>query len=324
MPDVCIADCLQRWGNSSSIALFDPCCKVFSIPTINGAIGYRVEAGCCIVFGDPICSPQDLPHLIEHFHNFCNQQSKNIVYITASEHFAQWTLKNNFCRCAASIGSEVVLNPMIDLKAKRGTAGRILRNLFNYSTRLGMTVHEYKDKDSTIERDFEKVKERWLRHRRGPQIHLGILDIFAYRSNKRYFYACHNGVIIGVLIISRLDMCKGWVMNILMRIPEAPKTTSEFLILSILDILRQEGCSYFSIGTIPALQLEKTEGLSSISELLARTAFKLAVKIFNLSNRQKYWKKFNPETKPTFLLVSRPKIGIREVIGIMRAFNAPI
>jgi lysylphosphatidylglycerol synthetase-like protein (DUF2156 family) len=126
------------------------------------------------------------------------------------------------------------------------------------------------------------------------------------------------------MILNRINGSQGWVMNMLMRVPDAPATTSEFLILSTLDILRQEGCQFFSTGTTPAPQLGRIEGLRRISEYFIRSAFKLASKLLNLGGRQYYWTKFNPKTSPTFLAFSRPKIGMREILGLMRAFNVNI
>jgi len=54
---------IKRWGGASSITMMDPICKHFSIPQIDGVIGYRSEFGCAIVYGDPLCNPSDWPQL---------------------------------------------------------------------------------------------------------------------------------------------------------------------------------------------------------------------------------------------------------------------
>src|SRR5262249_49548099 len=99
-----VLDLFQRWGNSASLALLDnPACMVFSVSGIEGIIGFRVESKCAIVFGDPLCAEQDIPAFTQKFHNYCQKQNKNVVYITASERFMNWALQNR-CKSAIKIG----------------------------------------------------------------------------------------------------------------------------------------------------------------------------------------------------------------------------
>ena len=55
--------------------------------------------------------------------------------------------------------------------------------------------------------------------------------------------------IVALLMLNRLTMHNGWVLNRLLLSPDTPYGTSELLILSVLDTLREEGCSFFSIGS---------------------------------------------------------------------------
>lgn len=71
-----IADYIAKFGNHSSIALLDPCYTIFNIPDIYRIIGYRVESNCAILFGDPLCPPQNIPLLAHAFHDFCFKQKK--------------------------------------------------------------------------------------------------------------------------------------------------------------------------------------------------------------------------------------------------------
>lgn len=318
-----IGDYIQQWGNASSVALLSPTCTFFSVSHIDGVIGYRFEMGCAIVFGDPLCCPADIPQFVQAFHEFCTNKVKSIVYITASEQFTNWTLKNNICSCAAAIGNELTLDPARDPCTLQGSDARTIRHKYISSVRQGLTFHEYKAdaSDPALEKELEQVKQAWIDNRKGPQVCLGEIDLFAHRINKRYFYARHKNAIIGFVMLNRIDAFQGWTMNVLMRIPEAPSTVSEFLILSVLDTLRQEECPFFSIGMVPASELGRIEGLRTITQNIVRTIFKTAAKIFKFGGRQMYWKKFNPKISPLFVVFTRPKISLRDVMGIMRALK---
>ena len=62
-------------------------------------------------------------------------------------------------------------------------------------------------------------------------------------------------VSLGAIILNRLDFFHGWTINALFYAPDAPKYTSEYIILHTLSVLRGEGCDYFSFGTLPVSQL---------------------------------------------------------------------
>lgn len=316
-----VAEYVHLWGNSASQALLDPECQLFSTPTVDGIVGYRFELKAAVVFGDPVCAPQDIPTLALAFHEYCKAHNKSIVYISATEPFANWAT-NNSCKTLISFGDEVVLNPMQDAMLLKGKKASLLRNKWNQSKRDGIEVKEYTTADDKLEQAMEHVANAWLNDRKGPQMSLLQVNLFGDRTRKRWFYAQYQGKVIGVLMLNSLDLFKGWVINMLMVDPTAPNPTSEFIVLSTLEILRSEGCTYFSIGTTPAVSLARIEGLNSAIAWIARYIFVLAKKIFKLSDRQRYWKKFHPQTKPLYLLLSNPGIKVQEILAIMRALNA--
>ena len=216
-------------------------------------------------------------------------------------------------------------DPADNPKNKTGMYASVLRNKCNQGMRNGIIVKEYTGHDPQLEAKLEQIGSAWHNARKGPQIHyVHIHLIFANRSNKRWFYAEQNGALLGVLMLNRIDAYQGWVQNLCMITPEAPKYTSEVMILSVLDVLRAEGCRFLSAGHMPALQLGRIEGFGILSQWLARKVYTIAQKIFKLCERQRFWKKFDPRTEPTFLAFSKSRIGIAEIKGIMHAFNAKI
>lgn len=169
---------------------------------------------------------------------------------------------------------------------------------------------------------MEHIGNEWSKNRKGPQIYLLHIDIFAERSNKRWFYAEYKDKVMGVLMLNKLDAFNGWVLNLLMLLPDLPYGTSEYIVTSALSILRTEGCKFLSVGTLPVDRIETIKGLNKALIWAIRASYQVAKKIFNLGSRQKYWDKFKPTKSPTFLLFSRSYVGWCETMGIMRALNA--
>ena len=69
-----IYDWIRQWGCSTSEVIMDIDCQLFSAPGIDGFIGYRPENGTAVVFGDPICAPEDMEKLALASKNTANLQ----------------------------------------------------------------------------------------------------------------------------------------------------------------------------------------------------------------------------------------------------------
>ena len=113
----------------------------------------------------------------------------------------------------------------------------------------------------------------------------------------------------------------GWLINHLMVIPEAPSGVSEFLMATVLETLEKEKCPFATVGSISALQLGEIRGLSKFSAKIGRAVFNFANKVADLEGLNTFWGKFQPDSKPSYLLFGRKKIGIRELWSLKRALS---
>lgn len=318
-----LTDYIQQYGTAASIALFDPAFKIFKIDSINGIIGYRPEGKCAVVFGDPLCAEHDRAVLTDAFHEYCKNNNMSIVYTAVSDQFRQWAMQG-WCKAAIQMGHEIILDPLKDPRNLPGPHANLLRRKIKKSILDGVYVHEYTTYDSSIEYEMNQVAHAWLAHRHGPQIYYAQTNLFADKPSKRWFYAQQGEAIIGVLVINRIDAKQGWVINILMKNPDAPSHVSEYMVLCAMDALRVEGCRYLSTGPLPSPHLGTVQGLNPVYCALTKMSYAIAKKIFNLNERQRYWKKFEPRKEPSFLLFSNSRIGYKELKGIMGAFNAQL
>lgn len=318
-----IVSLVRSWGGSASDAVLDAC-QLFMNPSIEGIVGYKVESQCAIVFGDPICAPKDLSNLVETFHHFCQSQGWGIIYVTATEQFASWALQKKVCKTLIEFGEELVLDPHNDPRKATGVHASLVRRKVRHAQHEGTTVKEYVDKNLQIEQALEQVCTSWLQSRKGPQIFTSHARLFADRQGKRWFYAEQGGNIVGVIVLNRLESRKGWLVNHLMTISKAPHGTPELLVTLVLEALEKEGCHHVTFGSVTSGKLGKIIGLGPLSSGIARMAFKLALKIFRLNNRKKFWEKFHPQSMRSFLLFDESHIALRNILGLMRALNVSL
>lgn len=316
-----LVEWVRRFGGSCSDAILDPLCRPFTLPDVEGLIGYRVEGSCAIIYGDPLCALEHVPRFVEAFADFCYEQKiKNRIYISASETFAKWAVQNG---CAASVkfGCELILDPHDDPKAKTGVHASLVRRKVRHAQKEQVVVEEYRFKNPQLERQLEEVAEAWLQGRKGLQIHISHVHLFDCRVGKRWFYARQENRVIGVIVLNQLQSKKGWLINHLMPIPGAAHGTPELLLSTVLETLASEGCHYVTFGSVPASQLGEMVGLGGLSQQIARFSFKLINCFFHLDGKMKFWEKFDPVSVPSYLLFAHSPIGLRDIWALMHALN---
>lgn len=310
---------IRKWGGLASDALLEPTSQLFFIPDIEGVIGYKVAWGCVVVLGDPVCNPNDKTLLVEAFHEkFKNQ---NIIYLTASENYKEWTTAKKLVNISVEYGKEYFLDPHEDPQQKQGSNPRLVRKKVRHAINDGVQVSEYLNHDESIETELRKIGTDWLKLRRGPQVHISHLDFFKNRQGKRWFYAKCQNRIVGILVVNQLESQEGWLLNHLIIVPDAPSGTQEYLVTSTLEVLKNEECHFLTFGAIATEDLGEIKGVSKLCKWALCHSFHFANKMFGLNRRKAFWAKFSPKEKSSYILMSKPRIGVFELLALMHAMN---
>jgi lysylphosphatidylglycerol synthetase-like protein (DUF2156 family) len=322
-PRASIVEWVRRWGGSTTDAVLDPEMRHFQHPVVEGFIGYRLERGCAILFGDPICAPSDKETLAKAFHQFSEEKGYCIIYIAASKSYAHWAIQH-LCGTIIEFGEELIFNPPSDPRKNTGTYGSLVRRKTKQAQREGVAIHEYIPQDPSIESAIDQVKVQWLNSRRGLQMHISNVYLFTDCFGKRWFYAKQGDKIIGVIALNRLEARSGWLLNHLMVLPNAPNGVPELLMTHTLDTLEKEGCPFATVGSIASQQLGEIRGLSKLSASFAKTVFRIANKVMKLQGLNTFWGKFHPQSEPAYLMFSKKKIGIKELLSLRKALNGTL
>jgi lysylphosphatidylglycerol synthetase-like protein (DUF2156 family) len=218
----------------------------------------------------------------------------------------------------------MIVDPKQDPREKEGQNGRLVRRKTRHAQSHGTTVLEYLGNDPAIEKSIEQVAESWLKDRKGPQIYISGVRLFADKEGKRWFYALRDDKVVGVLLMSRLSARKGWALNQFMITPEAANGTPELMIVTALEQLAKEDCNYVTFGAVPANDITRMEGLGKFSQAMTRFSYRIANMIFHLDGKRVFWDKFNPSSEPSYILLGDSSIGIKDMLALMKAMNASL
>jgi len=318
-----LVNLVRKWGDVNTDGILDFTCRIFCDPRIEGLIGYRIESGNAVVFGDPVCAEADKPELAKAFQQFCRAQKVGVVYIITSEEFANWAAQN-LGSVLIEFGEKFVLNPLNNPAERTGSKAILVRKKVKHALREGALVEEYSGDDPDIEKAIEEVATTWQKARRGPQVYLAHFTLFNDRAGKRWFYAKQGEKIVGILILNELQSHNGWLLNNVMITKDAPHGTSELLVISTLRVLEKENCQSVTIGPVPGKQLGKIRGLGIFSETITGWIYRIAKKFFHLDGHEAFWEKFQPTTYSSYLLFPEKNLSFSSIKALLKALNVDV
>lgn len=315
-----LVELVRKWANVNTDGLLDEGNHVFSIPTVNGFIGYKVTSSNAVVCGDPVCAREDWAELAFAFDQECKKNNLGVVYTIVSEEFAHWAAQN-LSAIAIEFGMKFLLNPQKNPTKNTGSKAVLVRKKIKQAIKEGAVIKEYSGGNLQIERQIENVSEEWIRNRSGPQIYLCQVSLFKDRTGKRWFYAEKEKTIVGILLLNEIKAQQGWLLNNVMMTQDAPKGLSEFLVISALETLEKEGCHRVLVGPVPSKELGNIMGIGKMGQNLARLLFKGAKHIFPLDGHLAFWDKFMPQTESSYLVFPHKNLRFSSLKALMQALN---
>ena len=204
---------VRKWGDVNTEGLLSSTCQYYTKPNIEGFIGYRIEAGNAVVYGDPVCQITDKSTLANAFQQHCRKQQLGVVYIIASAEFSHWAAQNQNA-VLIEFGKKFLLNPQINPADQVGPKAGLVRNRVNHALNEKTYVLEYCNDNPSLEKTLQDIASTWQQKRQGPQIYLADFTLFNDREGKRWFYAKKDEIIVGILLLSKIKSTNGWLIRV--------------------------------------------------------------------------------------------------------------
>lgn len=104
---------------------------------------------------------------------------------------------------------------------------------------------------------MQNCAKAWLASQRGFTIRFfSAVRPLECAEEKRYFIARHEGRLVGFVTCSPIYARNGWFIEDILRQPQAPYGTTELLITTALESLREERFDVATLGLAPFVDLE--------------------------------------------------------------------
>ena len=254
--------------NPHALVSIAPGAQLWSTPEIDGAIIYGEFGRVWLAAGDPLAPVDETADLAARFAAFAEKQNRIAAFVPATARFAKLVVPKSFS--SVRVGSA----PYFDLRNwnPRGDESKKLRAGVNQARRAGVEFCSVSRADDDLRRETAEVCLDWLKSRRAGTTFgwLIALDPFLHAEHKRYFIARANSKLVGFLSASPIPLRKGWYLEDVIGLPDAPKGTATLLVAEALKTLKAEGALLATLGTAP-LATDAPNELPRENRVVART-----------------------------------------------------
>jgi phosphatidylglycerol lysyltransferase len=286
----------QYGYNAHALVSITPGARLWSSPSIDGAIIYSEFGHVWLAVGDPLAADEEIGELAHRFVSAARKKRRIAAFIPATARFASQAVESGLS--AVKVGAA----PYFDLQtwAPRGDRAKKMRSGINQAQRAGVSVEPVLDDDVNIRKETATLCKRWLDTRR-TATKLGwlfVLDPFQHAEFKRFFAARgEDGRLVGFLAASPIPARDGWYLEDILRLPDAPPGTPDLLVVEALNRLAAGGAKMATLGTSPLARDGEQAVLTGdypLSERMLQMGAARLERFYNFEGLRRFKSKFVP------------------------------
>lgn len=216
-------------------------------PDERSVVGFVDRAGVRVVAGAPVCPEPDLGLAVAQFEADAYEQGARVCWFAAEARLEELFRGR---RALTMLGAQPVWDP----QEWRGRVHSVasLRGQFARARNKGVRVNEWRAPRAYREPGLRECLAQWLAGRGLPPLHFLIeSDTLGNLEDRRIFVARRDSRIEGFAVASPVPARHGWLLEQLVRRPEAPNGTAELLVDYSVSELAESGASYLTLGLAP-------------------------------------------------------------------------
>lgn len=227
-----------------------------------------------IVLADPVCAEQDYQKILAAF----IEMHPDVIFVGLSVDPAKVLEEMGYMVNQLGIETDILLKNF-ELGGKKRAK---LRQWRNKCEREGVVVREKPIEDCQNIGDIKKLSDKWLENKKKRRIEFLVRPLrFTNEDGVRHFWAYQDDKLIAFAVfdpIYRNGKVIGYFHNMDRYEDDVPHGTSVFIILSAIEVFRQEGVQFVALGMSP---------------LFLQRGMKNELDNFHLPTRQAFWYAFD-------------------------------
>lgn len=223
----------------------------------DACVAYVDTGRTWVAAGAPIAATPRLTEVTDAFMAAGRAAGRRVVFFGVEERFVA-AVRGTLA--AFKIGEQPTWDPAHWEAGVRGS--RSLREQLRRARAKGVRVRAVGAAElgpgMPLRAEVDRLVARWLASR--PMAPMGFLvDVEPYRfaDERRYFAAECDGRLVGFLAAVPIYGRRGWLVEDLLRAPEAPNGTNEVMIDAAMRAFATEGATFVTLGMVPLAGVER-------------------------------------------------------------------
>lgn len=312
---------------------------------VEGMIPFHLFLGTAVVMGEILCDSAMSDHrmtVLQLFYEQCKRHGWSLVIACVREELLDQLRKYEMSLqvprnlVVVQFGEELIFDPANWESILRGRHNAEIRKKINRAHRAQLSFHEHHhhhrrqgERDDKLEDQMRHLRNKWLKSRAHiGQAYLCMARLFVEPIGKRWFYCADaDGVMQGIVVVSRMDVHDGYLLEHLIVPTTAPVGTSEFLVWSVMrEVYQSENCRYLSFA--PDSSSSMMDEISGMYPWLARATqstckWMLRNRWFDVDSKLRFRSKFRPvrSVKSYVVVYHKRAVSPFDGIAILKAFN---
>jgi lysylphosphatidylglycerol synthetase-like protein (DUF2156 family) len=203
---------IASYGDSTNTSWIDPRYTVWRHDKTGAAIGYQLqEHRYIVIWGQPLCSKEDLPRVIQAFLQHCDRERLRPIWCCVDQGTEEHLTKRYGWR-----GLSCIAEARVDPSKAEGVDDSNVKKKIQQAKNAGVQIvavdGEMPDQMKT---EIEKHIKEWGENRKGTQMHITDVRPWDDPKHRKYFYAkSKDNTVSGIplpkilmLTVSRLSAC---------------------------------------------------------------------------------------------------------------------
>ncbi|KAH8119712.1 hypothetical protein DFH11DRAFT_473 [Phellopilus nigrolimitatus] len=312
-----LEDLIVKYGDSSNTTWVEEKFDVWRHPPTGAAVGYAFASDAghdyCIIWGNPLCAPEQLPAVVDAFLTWVDQQRRSPVWVCVDRAVEQLLAEERGWRAVMCI-QEDALDPARAQPEKNKEVRKHIRGAERAGCHI---VAESGEPPDDVKRDIDALVADWKANRKGTQVHTTNVEPWRDFEHRRFFYARDkSNKIVGFLFISKVS--EGWAIKDCLQSRSSPKNLTEWLIVTAIHSLSDEGERRLTFGPTPAPTLDAPENAkvsSNSIKFLSKTYGGIQKAL--LGNKREFRRKFEVDGEPIFVCYPPHGFGKHGISALM-------
>jgi phosphatidylglycerol lysyltransferase len=275
---------LRRYGwNATSFQILQDHFKYW-FSGHRACIAYVDTGRAWVVAGSPVTDADYLDTVAREFASYAQQHHRRVVFFGTESRFARSVEFKSIV-----VGSQTTFDardwpslvnsrPSLREQLRRArTKGVMVERLFP-----GQMARSW----NLLRLDIDALIARWLAEKRLPPLgFLAAIQPFSFMQERRYFVARQAEAIVGFGAMVPVYERQGWLLENLVRAPEAPNGTVETLIDSAMREAAKTESGFLTLGLAP---------LAGDVGFWLTLAKRLGTSLYNFAGIERFRAKFQP------------------------------